>query len=99
MKALDKRQRQVELVDQALPYLMELADICIEDMGGVTINVNGGRFVYVSDRKEELIKRLIVINEACENGDVGKVLSPDFRELVQKVNEIADAVNSLVNSK
>lgn len=48
----NRHQKEIELVDKAYPYLMELADICLANMSGMTINVNGGHFEYISDRPE-----------------------------------------------
>jgi hypothetical protein len=71
---INKHQRQVELVDKAMPYLMELSDICLETMGGMSINVNGGHFEYVPDKPEP--KDLLAKGQGecprCHNGKLVK---------------------------
>ena len=48
---MDEKQKRMKLVDEIHPKLMELSDLLISEnpKGSMTINVNGGSFVFIND--------------------------------------------------
>jgi hypothetical protein len=99
---MNKQVEQMILVDKIMPQLMELSDILWQEMGSISINVNGGKFVYIADENPQYIpiseqkKLLERVGKEVIEGSLESPLLPNGQKLeLLNYSKVRQSLNKL----